>query len=212
MTSLIVLFLFFQAGVRNDVFELRQYLGKTYPATIQTLDAKNQILLRNTEKLAPAQAAEMRARMQAPAKLSTERPVLNAKIDNFGQGLLSFLFEDDFIVEHVNFVFCAVRPDDVDRVFAVQMLFDDGRSLGSAPDLLQKVYQLPPPIPRGAKYELALNYPIRPNLPLILWDMGNVEAVYQPVTGERLITGQLWLTDKTVFAACSQVPKLPTAP
>ena len=211
MTLLITVLLALQAGVRNDLIELRQYLGKTYPATIQALDPKNQILLRNTQTLAPAQAAEMRARMAAPDKLPPSR-TLRAGIDNIGQGLLSFLFEDDFIVEQVNFVFCSARPDGADRVLAVQVLLDDSRALGSTPTLLQKVYQLPAPVPPGAKYQPTLTYPIRANLPLTLWDLGGVEAAYQPVTGQSLVTGQLWLTDKAVFAACNQVPKLPTAP
>ena len=60
MSALLAVLLFVQAGVRNDINELRQYLGRNYPATIQALNEKNQILLRNTERLAPAQAAEIR--------------------------------------------------------------------------------------------------------------------------------------------------------
>jgi hypothetical protein len=32
--------------------------------------------------------------------------------------------------------------------------------------------------------------------------------MYQPVAGERLISGQLWLTDKTVVMQCMNIPKL----
>src|SRR3954470_9021957 len=115
MSFLLAALFLFQAGVRNDVNELRQYLGKAYPSAIQLLNAKNQILLRNTEPLAPAQAAQMRAQMQVPDRLPPDRPVLSTRIQNVGQGLLTFLFEDDFIVEQVNFIFCAVP----ERVMAI---------------------------------------------------------------------------------------------
>jgi hypothetical protein len=59
----------FSSRVRDDIFQLRQYLGSSYPAVINLLNAKNQILLNNTQRLAPAQAAQIRAHMQAPPKL-----------------------------------------------------------------------------------------------------------------------------------------------
>src|SRR5438477_13077629 len=71
-----------QLGVRNDIAELRQYLGLTYPSVVQRLDAKNQILLRNVQPLAPAQAAQMRQRMQVADHLPADRPMLSARIDN----------------------------------------------------------------------------------------------------------------------------------
>src|SRR5437879_11190948 len=124
-----------QAGVRNDINELRQYLGMTYPSVIQALNAKNQILLRNTEPLAPAHAAEMRLRMQAPDRLAVDHPLVAARINNVGQGLLSFLFEDDFLTEQVNFVFCPAQggdPAKTEHVMAIQVLFDDRRALAPA--------------------------------------------------------------------------------
>jgi hypothetical protein len=208
MASTLLLALLIQFGVRDDVVELRRYLGMTYRSVIQSLDAKNQILLRNTEGLAPAQAAEMRARMQAPATLSKERPVLAAKIENIGQGLVSFLFEDDFITEQVNFVFCPAQPDKPERVLAVQVLLDESRALDTAVRLFQTIYQLPPPVIPAPNYQLALMYPVRPNLPLTIWNMGTIEAIYQPVPGQKLITGQFWLTDRTVAADCMAIPKL----
>ena len=65
MTALISLLLFLQIGVRNDLIQLEQYFGMSYQSVIQALNAQNQILLRNTERLAPAQAAEIRQRIQA---------------------------------------------------------------------------------------------------------------------------------------------------
>jgi hypothetical protein len=57
MLSALLLSLLMQFGTRDDVAELRQYLGRPYRSVIQLLDSKNQILLRNTETLAPGQAA-----------------------------------------------------------------------------------------------------------------------------------------------------------
>ena len=212
MSVLLAVFLFLQFGVRNDINDLRQYLGKSYAATIQLLSAKNQILLRNTEPLAPAQAAQMRAQMQVPDALPANRPIISARVQNVGQGLLSFLFEDDFIVEQVNFVFCPetgnLRPPE--RVMAIQVLFDDSHTAGSTLGLLQTVYQMPRPIIPPPGYMALLMYPILPNLPATIWDLNGAEAVYQAVPGNRLITGQLWFADKAVVMQCTNIPKLPT--
>lgn len=208
MTFLLCAFLLFQAGTRKDVLELRQYLGQSYRMAIQLLQSKNQILLRNTEPLAPSQAAEMRARMEAPPKLPADRPVFPLKLDNVGQGLLSFLFEDDFITEQVNFVFCPAQPDRPERLLALQVLLDDSQALKPAAELLQSVYELPRPLPLGSDYKPALQYPLAVNLPLTIWNLGPIEAVYQPIAGQRLITGQFWLTDKAAVTACTAVPKL----
>ncbi len=212
---LLSLALLLQAGVRSDFIELRGYLAGSYRSTIQALDAKNQILLRNTEPLAPAQAAEMRKRMQAPDRLPADPPVLSASIDNVGQGLVTFLFDDDFIVEQVNFVFCPAqgtgelaRPE---RLMTIHILFDESRALRPAPILLQTVYQLPPPLAPPARYEPVLAYPLRFSLLATVWDLGTIEVLHQPVPGQNLVTAQMWLTDKTVAADCSAVPKMPGA-
>jgi hypothetical protein len=209
MTILSSLLLLFQLGVRNDVIELRQYLGMTYPLVVQALDAKNDILLRNTQRLAPAQAAQMLQRMQMPAALPN--PVVAASINNVGQGLLSFLFEYDFVTEQVNFIFCPGEVDNPampERVMTIQVLFDDRRALGPTVTLLQNIYQMPPPLLPGTDYQPVLMYPSTPNVPTTIWSLGNLEAFYQPVAGNRLISAQLWLTDKTVAMQCMNIPKL----
>ena len=209
MISALLLSLLMQFGTRDDVVELRRYLGLPYKSVIQMLDAKNQILLRNTEGLAPAQAAEMRAHMKAPDGFSAQSPILAARLENIGQGLVSFLFEDDFLTEQVNFVFCPAQADKLERVMAVQVLLDDSRSVGGdAPRLLQLIYQLPQPVVPSETYKLALMYPVRPNLPLTIWNIGTTEAIYQPIPGQKLFTGQFWLTDRTVAADCMAIPKL----
>jgi hypothetical protein len=200
-----------QTGVRNDITDLRQYLGLTYPSVVQRLDAKNQILIHNTERLAPAQAAQMRLRMQVPDRLPAGPPLLSARITNIGQGLLTYLFEDDFLTEQVNFIFCpaeANNPAKPERVMTIQVLFDDRRAFGPAVRLLQTVYQMPPPLPPGTNYMPVLMYPLAPNLPSTIWSTGTLEALYQPVAGNALVTGQLWLTDKSVVMQCMNIPRL----
>jgi hypothetical protein len=204
-------FLFLQLGVRNDISELRQYLGKSYAVTVELLNARNQVLLRNTEPLAPAQAAQMRAQMQVPEVLPADMPIVSARIQNVGEGLLTFLFDDDFIVEQVNFVFCPAQPGNAvaERLMAIQVLFDDNRTIGSTLGVLQSVYQMPHPIVPGPDYKPLLMYPVAANLPQTIWDLNTAEAVYQVVSGNRLITGQLWFADKDVVMHCMSIPALP---
>jgi hypothetical protein len=211
MSFFLGLLLLLQLGVSNDIVELRQYLGLTYPAVVQRLDAKNQILLRNVQPLAPAQAAEMRQRMQVLDHLPADRPVLSARIDNVGQGLLTFVFEDDFIVDQMNFIFCPAEPGNPakpERLMTIQVFLDESRALAPTVPLLQSVYQMPAPLPPNSEYIPALIYPLAPSLPVTVWSAGNLEAFYQPVVGNRLVTGQLWMTDKAVVMQCMNPPKL----
>jgi hypothetical protein len=211
MSVFLSLLLFVQFLVRNDLVELRQYLGMTYPALVQALTAKNQILLRNTERLAPQQAAEMRQRMLVPDILPPDHPVVNTRLNNVGQGLVTFLFEDDFLTEQVNFVFCpsdVAAPSNSEHVMTIQVLFDDRRAAASTLKILQSVYQMPAPLPPGSNYMTVLMYPLAANLPVTTWNAGNFEAVYQPIPDQRLITAQLWLTDKNVVMQCTKVPQL----
>lgn len=220
MTFFISLLLLFQTAVLpNDISELRGYLGMGYRGVLQALDEKNQILLRNTQRLAPAQAAEMQARWKAPDRLPTERPILAVGISNVGQGLASFLFEDDFLVHQVNFVFCpAQRPTMVDavaipargeQVMAIQVLFDDSHAVGgTVPQILQNIYRLPASVAPLPLYRPALAYPLTQNLPATFWSFDPIEAVFQPVSNTPKITGQLWLTHKTIVRTCVNLPRI----
>jgi hypothetical protein len=67
---------------------------------------------------------------------------------------------------------------------------------------------MPPPLTPGSGYQPVLMYPLPPNVPTTIWSLGNLEALYQPVAGNRLISAQLWLTDKTVVMQCMNLPKL----
>src|SRR5262245_18456832 len=131
MISALLVGLLMQTGTYDDMVQLRGYLGMPYPAVVQSLNAKIQILLHSTQVLAPAQAAGIRAPTNAPDTLPAAN-VLPAKIDNVGQGIVTFLFEDDFITEQVNFFFCPVQRDAPERVMAVQVLLDDRRAVRDA--------------------------------------------------------------------------------
>lgn len=210
MNLLLAALLVFQAGVRNDIAQLRQFLGASYMGVVDLLNTRNQILLNNTQRLAPAQAARMRAQMQVPPTLPTP-PILSARIQNIGQGLLTFLFEDDFIVEQVNFVFCPPDPEKPkpEQLMALQVLFDDRHALGTTLGLLRVVYQMPAPLVLPPDFKPQLMYPLAANPPATFWDLGAAEGVYQPVAGKALISGQLWLTDKNVVMQCANIPMLP---
>jgi hypothetical protein len=39
--------------------------------------------------------------------------------------------------------------------------------------------------------------------PITAWNMGTLEALYQPVAGQRVITGQFWLTGRELAAQCA---------
>jgi hypothetical protein len=153
--------------------------------------------------------------MQISSSLPAARPIVSVRIDNAGQGLLSFLFDDDFLPEQVNFVFCprqaATAPAVAvpERLMAIQVLLDESRTVGSTVNLLQTVYQLPAPLPLVTDYQPVLTYPLQPNVASTIWNLGTVEAVYQPVAGRRLVTAQLWFTDKAVVSQCAAVPMLP---
>ena len=216
MTLLLAILFLFQTALRNDVAELRSYLGLNYASVVAQLNQKNQILLRNTERLAPAQAAEMRARWKVPATL--DRQIFTATINNVGQGLLSFLFEDDFIAEQANFVFCPPQqevtvdgvtiPARSERVMALQILFDDSRAVGgTVPQILQNVYKLPPPV-ASPDYQRSLAYPFRQGVPVTIWDLVTVEILHQPISGAGVITGQLWLTEKNIVRTCVNLPRI----
>ncbi|HEY2383268.1 MAG TPA: hypothetical protein VGK48_18995 [Terriglobia bacterium] len=123
--------------------------------------------------------------------------------------MLTFLFEDDFIVERVNFVFCPANAPSLPRVLALQVLFDDSRAVASTLRLFQGVYQMPAPINPPPDFKPQLMYPLIANLPVTFWDLGTVEAVYQPIPGKALIRGQFWLTAKNVVRECGDIPQLP---
>ncbi len=199
MVKLLTFFFLVFQGPSDDVADLRGFLGLNYRSVLARLEAKNQILLRNTERLAPQQAAEMRSRWSAPASIET--PVLSLSINNVGQGLVTFLFEDDFLTERVNIVFCPAGATSPERVMTLQVLFDESRTLGTAPEILEKVYGMPISR-RPTDHQPALPYPLRPQVQVTYWDLGSVEAVYDPYRA-------LWITDKRIAATCSPLPKLP---
>ena len=112
---------------------LHGLLGLDFEEAIEDVQKWNQVLIRNTERLAPAQAAEIRARTVAPEGLP-ESNILSLVDSNYGLGLVSVLFEEDFVVEQINLIFCE------ERLSALQVLFDDSRAFGDTTQLLGSIY------------------------------------------------------------------------
>jgi hypothetical protein len=194
-----------QLGSHDDVAQLRQFLGMPYPAAVRALQERNEPLLRNTGGLAPAQAAAMRQEMKPPAMPAGARPIIALNATGIGRGLVLQLFEDDFLTDQVNLIFCR----DPERIISVQVLFDDSRALGDTVAIFRKIYRLPSPVPAddyhpamryslaGVRYDDQGAWQIRADAPRItVWDLGPVEAVQQ--------NGQLWITDKAATASCPE--------
>jgi hypothetical protein len=211
MILLLSLLLAFQAGTRTDVDELRQMLGFNYRSVLDALNARNQVILRNTQTLAPQQAAQMRSQMTEPP-FPAQQLVLPVNVGNIGMGSVLYFFDDDFTTEQIKFYFCPAQPasDEVparsERLVAIQVLIDDSLALSDAPTLLQSVYKLPSPVP-FERYEPVAEYPVRRGVPALAWDLGAQEAIYQRVSGGGVVTGQLWLADKNLLRTCVSPPK-----
>ncbi len=201
----------------DDMGILRNLLGSDFDQALELIDPWNQVLIRNTERLAPVQAAELRARTKLPTEVSGINS-LSLADSNYGLGLVSRLFEEDFIVEQINLIFCD------DRIASLQVLFDDNRTFGNTAQLLGSVYGMGPSVPFGS-HTPSLKYPL-PGVtytdegewelgigasPVVVWDMGPREGLYQPVGGGGVISGQFWLTDKELAKTCGEesegVPK-----
>ena len=193
----------------DDMGTVRSFLEQDYASVVGILDKFNQVLIRNTETLAPEQAEELRAKFRFPETLP-EINTLALGDSNYGQGLVSFLFEEDFIVEQVNLLFCD------GRVGSVQVLFDDRQAFGDTVQLFSRLYAMGPSVPFGS-HQPAFRYPL-PGVvyddeggwsldvgaePVTVWDMGTREALYQPVISGRLITGQFWLTSRELVGLCA---------
>ena len=209
----ILLLILLQIGPQKDVAELRKFLGADFGGALKLLAPGNDFLLNNVQRNSPAQAAQMRLEMSRPASLPDSQNIVPLVVTNAGRGLVTILFEDDFLTEQVNLVFCPAAPR---RVVALQVLFDDRRALRDTPYLLQRIYQLPAPakfetyVPAikydlaGVTYDAENHWTKDPKAPAVMvFDLGkDAEAVYQPVTGQRLVTGQLWLGDKNAAKTC----------
>lgn len=191
----------------NDMDVLGDLVGSEFDDALEFVDRWNERLLADTEPGSPELAAKMRANMTLPAELPDSK-TLALGIGNYGQGLVTYLFEDDFVVEQVNLIFCE------GRVAALQVLFDDGQTFGDTVQLLGGIYGMGPAVPFGS-HTPAFRYPL-PGVnyddgewaldigaqPVTVWNVGLREALYQPVAPHRVITGQFWFADKQQAAAC----------
>jgi hypothetical protein len=212
-----LLILLFQAGlesgVQNDIAELRKFLGADFATALKLMAPSNNFLLGNVQGNSPQQAARMRAEMALPASLPERQSIVPLTVTNAGRGIVTTLFEEDFMTEQVNLVFCPAAPR---RIVAVQVLFDDRPALRDTLFLLQRIYQMPQPskfetYQPAMKYDLAgVTYDAESRwtktaaAPAVtVFDLGTAaEAIYQPVVGQRLVTGQLWVGDKNAAKTC----------
>jgi hypothetical protein len=209
----ILLAVLLQLAPLNDVVDLQKFLGKEFPAALALLAPTNSQFIRNVEKNSQQQAARLLQEMSMPSHLEDGQNVVPLIVTNVGRGIVTTLFDQDFITEQVNLVFCPAAPR---RVVAVQVLFDERSAIRDTVFLLQRVYRMPLPVKfethkpamrynlEGVTYDgemkwtRALTAP-----PVTVFDLGEAaEAIYQPVTGERLVTGQLWVGDKKAAETC----------
>ena len=192
----------------DDMGVLRNLLGSDFAQALKLIDKWNQFLIRNTEQLAPAQAAELRRRTKLPSEVPGSNTLALAE-SNYGLGLVTRLFEADFDVVQINLIFCD------DRVASLQVLFDDSRTFGNTAQLLGSVYGMGPSVPFGS-HTPAVKYPL-PGVtytdegewqlgmgasPVVIWDMGLREGLYQPVGSGGVILGQFWLTHRELARTC----------
>lgn len=209
----ILLAVLLQTVLQNDIVDLQKFLGKEFPAALALLEPTNSQFIRNVEQKSPEQAARMRREMSTPARLEDGQNVVPLVVTNVGRGIVTTLFELDFITEQVNLVFC---PADPRRVVAVHVLFDERSAIRDTPFLLERVYRMPKPAVfekykpamkyklAGVTYDDTLQWTKAPTAPPVtVFDLGEAaEVIYQPVTGQRLVTAQLWVGDKKAAETC----------
>lgn len=208
----LVLGLLLQIGTQNDAVNLQKFLGVDYPGAIRLLVPANDALLNNSKFISQAQKADMRRMMTPPNALADGQDIFPLTLLNVGKGYVTTLFEVDFPAEQVNLIFCQWKPR---NVIAVQVLIDDRYALKETAWLFQHVYRMPEPIPfqnvkpavkyklDGVTYDNQGRWTRSPNaLPITVWDLGNAEAVLQPVKNQQFYSAQYWVADKDASAKC----------
>ena len=218
-TIALVLGLLLQAGTQKDAVDLQKFLGTDYPGAIRLLVPGNDALLNNFKFVTPTQRDEMRRMMTPPNALPDGQEIFPLTLLNVGKGYVTTLFEVDFPAEQVNLVFCPVKPR---IVIAVQVLFDDRYALKDTVWLFQHIYRMPEPVPfetrkPAVKYQLeGVTYDKDGKWtrgagapPITVWDLGNVEAVYQPVKNQQFYSGQYWIADKDASTKCKPATTTP---
>jgi hypothetical protein len=209
----ILLAVLLQMAPLNDVVDLQKFLGKDFAGVLKLLEPTNTRFIQNVEKNSPEQAARMRQEMSVPARLADGQTFVPLIVTNVGRGIVTTLFEEDFITEQVNLVFCPANPR---RVVALQVLLDERPAIRDTLFLMQRVYRMPQPAKfetytpamrynlSGVTYNAQMKWTKAPTAPpVIVFDLGEeVEVIYQPVTSQRLVTGHLWVGDKKAAENC----------
>ena len=193
----------------DNVGVLRDLLDSDFDTAVEHLAGWNRTLIRDLQITAPEDAIAFEARMEAPETIPSTN-ILPLAESNFGRGLVTFLFDENLSVEQVNLLFCD------ERVGAIQVLFDDVETFGDTEQLLSCVHGMGPAVPFGS-HAPAFRYPL-PGVAydesgdwslevggaaVTVWNMGTLEALYQPVAGQRVITGQFWLTSRELASQCA---------
>src|SRR5688572_16107249 len=101
----ILLAVLLQLAPLNDVVDLQKFLGKEFPVALALLAPTNSQLIRNVEKNSPQQAARMLQEMSMPSRLEDGQNVVPLIVTNVGRGIVTTLFDQDFITEQVNLIF-----------------------------------------------------------------------------------------------------------
>ncbi len=192
----------------DNIGVLRDLLDSDFGTAMGHLEGCNRALIRELETTAPDEALALEGALEPPENLPSTNTVPLSE-SNFGRGLVTFLFAEDLTVEQVNLLFCE------ESVGAIQALFDDGETFGDTEQLLSRVHGMGPAVPFGS-HSPAFRYPL-PGVtynevgewdlnvgasPVTVWNMGTLEGLYQPVVGQRVITGQFWLTSRELAARC----------
>ncbi len=193
----------------DNIGILRGLLESDLDSAIEQLADWNRTLIEELQQTDPDAAVELEAGLEAPRTLPSSQTLALAE-SNFGRGLVTSLFNEDLTVEQLNLLFCR------ERIGAIQVLFDDSETFGDTAQLLSRVHGMGPAVPFGS-HRPAFRYPL-PGvtydesdgwnlsvgaLPVTVWNLGTLEALYQPVAGQRVIAGQFWLTSRELASACA---------
>jgi len=183
---LLALALLFQ---QSELERIRMFFGRNFAETVQLL--KNQTA---TEPL--------------PEKLSSDTFALPVG-PNGSTALFGAPAPGRLIAVQTNIVFCPVT----ERVMALQ-------ALTAAPVNIQEVFK-PPDSLKFDTHRPALQYRLSGvsytddghwkleagEEPVSVWNIDNIEIVFQPITTSPEIHGQIWFVDKIVSNECASKAK-----
>jgi|SRR5579883_1718866 len=214
MTAVAILaLLLFQTAPASG---LRSLLGQTFDQARKALNEINTQQLRG-QGLSPTQIQTAIARLKMPM-INPATKVIILDTDNAGRGLIAVLSSNGLRPEQINLAFCART----DRIMAAQILLHADRRPETAAlvDSLQTIYDLAGQVQFNG-YGPSLKYPLagisytddghwiagEGMEPVTVWSADNIESVFQPLSANQALIGQLWITDKTVARGCAEAER-----